>query len=349
MYPAASMKAWAMNILVTDYAWNDLEIEQTILHRIGATLITAKEGSEDELGALVEDVDGILTNWKPVTQRVIENAAKCKVIGRYGVGLDNIDVRYATTAGIVVTNVPAYCVDEVAEHAMALLLSLARKVTFFDRAIKGGRYNLAAGTPLFRVKGKTLGVIGFGGIGRRLAEKAAAFGLRVLVFSRSDDGDKNPDLGAGIEHAAFSDVLGSSDFISVHLPLTSQTRHLFGYETFRKMKRTAFFVNTARGGVVDPAGLLRALDDRLIAGAGLDVFATEPPDPDDPLILHPLVVATPHAGFNSVESLESLRTTAAEQMVDLLEGRVPQFVVNPGVFRQSNLRIALHSTRAAKD
>jgi D-3-phosphoglycerate dehydrogenase len=335
------METSAVIILVTDYAWEDLEIERTILQRIGATLVPAKEGSENELIGLAKHVDGILTNWKSVTQRVIENAGKCKAIGRYGVGLDNIDVRCATAAGIVVTNVPAYCLEEVAEHAMALLLSLARKVTFFDRAIKGGRYDLASGTPLFRIKGKTLGIIGFGGIGRRMAKKAAAFGLRVLVSSRR--ANPNSGLAPSIECAGFAEVLGSSDFISVHLPLTTETHHLFGYETFRQMKRTAFFINTARGAVIDPASLLRALDDGLIAGAGLDVFATEPPDPDDPLILHPRVVATPHAGFNSVESLESLRTTAAEQMVELFSGRVPQFVVNPGVLKQSNLRIALHS------
>ena len=334
-----------MKILVTDYAWNDLEIERAILQKIGATLIAAKEGSERELRELAEGVDGILTNWKPVTERVIENAAKCKAIGRYGVGLDNIDVLSATTAGIVVTNVPTYCLEEVAEHAMALLLSLARKVTFFDRAIKSGRYDLAAGTPLFRVAGKTLGIIGFGRIGRRMAEKARAFGLQVLVFSRS--ANANADLGAGIERASFSDVLASSDFISIHLPLTSETRHLFGYETFGQMKRTAFIINTARGDVLDPASLLRALDDGLIAGAGLDVFAPEPPRPDDPLILHRRVVATPHAAFNSVESSQFLRTTAAEQMVELLSGTVPQFVVNPQVFSQSNLRIALHGTRTA--
>ena len=174
-----------MKVLVTDYAWRDLEIEREILGKVGAKLVAAAEGSEQELQGLAEDADGILTNWKPVTQKVIQSAGKCKAIGRYGIGLDNIDVRFATSVGIVVTNVPVYCLDEVTEHAMALLLSLARKVTFFDRAIKHGKYDLAAETPMFRVSGKTLGIIGFGSIGKLMAQKAQAFGMHVVVHSRN--------------------------------------------------------------------------------------------------------------------------------------------------------------------
>src|ERR1039458_5654416 len=139
------MKRWPMKILVSDYAWDDLEIEAKILHKAGAELVAAETGSEDELVNLAPNADGILTNWKKVTKRVIANAPKCKAIGRYGVGLDNIDVQYATSMGIVVTNVPAYCLEEVSDHAMALLLALARKVTFYDRAIKIGNSQHQAG------------------------------------------------------------------------------------------------------------------------------------------------------------------------------------------------------------
>ena len=134
-----------MTILVTDYAWRDLEIERSIFKAAGGELLVAKTGAEDELAGLAPDADGILTNWKPVTQKVISAASRCKSIGRYGVGLDNIDVRYATSVGIVVTNVPSYCLEEVSDHAMALLLTLARKVAFYDRMIKGGKYELSAG------------------------------------------------------------------------------------------------------------------------------------------------------------------------------------------------------------
>jgi D-3-phosphoglycerate dehydrogenase / 2-oxoglutarate reductase len=329
-----------MQVLVTDYVWPDLEIERGILQRAGAAVVPAKYGSEPELCELAKDADGILTTWKPVTRSVIKAASHCKAIGRYGIGLDNIDVRYATSVGIVVTNVPIFCLDEVAEHAMALLLSLARKVSFFDRAIKHGKYDLAAETPMFRIKGKTLGLIGFGSIGKRVAEKAQAFGLRVIAHSRS--GCANAQSDSSVEFLGFDEVLALSDYLSLHVPLTDQTRHMLNYDAFRKMKPSAFLINTARGAVIDREGLLRALDERLIAGAGLDVFAPEPPDPGDPLILHPRVIATPHAAFSSEESVRDLRITAAYQMLNLLTGRIPESVVNPEVMRQPNLRVSFN-------
>jgi D-3-phosphoglycerate dehydrogenase len=332
-----------MKVLVTDYAWKDLEVEREILAKAGTQLIMAPTGAEDELQNLATDVDGILTNWKPVTQKVISNASRCRIICRLGVGLDNIDVRYATSVGIIVTNVPNYCREEVTEHALALLLSLARKVTFFDRASKRGKYDLAAGTPLFRIRGKTLGIVGFGSIGMLMAEKAHAFGLKVLVHSRG--GNARASASPAVTHVSFAELLRLSDFISLHLPLTVETRNLFDYAAFQQMKPTAFLINTARGGIIEPAGLLRAFNDGLIAGAGLDVYAAEPPDPSDPLILHPLVIATPHAAFNSEESIHDLRTTAASQMRDLLSGRVPEFVVNPQVYDQQNLRADLKNTK----
>ena len=330
-----------MKVLITDYAWRNLDLEREILAKIRAQLIVAPTSADDELQNLAADVDGILTNWKPVTEKVISNATRCQMIGRFGVGLDNIDVSYATSMGIVVTNVPNYCLDEVTEHALALLLSLARKVTFFDRANKRGVYDLAAGTPLFRVKGKVLGIVGFGSIGSLMAVKARALGLKVLVHSRTGGSAASPS--SEVIPASFAELLRQSDFISLHLPLSGETRNLFNYETFQQMKRTAFLINTARGGVVHSADLVRALDEGLIAGAGLDVYATEPPAPGDPLIMHPRVIATPHAAFNSEESIHDLRTTAATQICDLLSGRMPNFVVNPQVLDQQNLRADLRT------
>jgi D-3-phosphoglycerate dehydrogenase / 2-oxoglutarate reductase len=324
-----------MNVLVTDYAWKDLEMERVILGKIGATLVVAERGTEDELEALAADAAGILTNWKPVTERTIRAAERCKSIGRYGVGLDNIDVGYATSVGIVVTNVPTYCLDEVSEHAMALLLSLARKVAFYDHALKRGKYDLEAETPMFRVRGKTLGILGSGRIGRRLGQKAQAFGLRVIFLGHGGKTEAEPS----VEYAPLSDLLRQSDYVSVHLPLTPETHHLLNYEALRQMKPTAFLINTARGGVLDSAGLLRVLDEGRIAGAGLDVFEQEPPPANDPLVLHPRVIATPHAAFNSEESLADLRTTAASQMAHLLSGQLAEFMVNPQVLTQANLRI----------
>jgi D-3-phosphoglycerate dehydrogenase / 2-oxoglutarate reductase len=326
-------------VLVTDYAWNSLAIEQEILGKVGAELIVAQKGSEDELAELAHDAEGILTCWKPVTRRVIEQAIKCQAIGRYGIGLDNIDVQCATTMGIVVTNVPAYCVDEVSEHAMALLLSCARKVPLYDKAAKSGTYDVRAGGPIYRIRGKTLGIVGFGKIGRAVYEKARGFGLTIVVHDSKVSA--SAVAAFGIEVVSFEELLNRSDYISIHLPLTSETVRLFNAEAFRRMKSTAFVINTSRGGVVDSLALLKALNDGQIAGAGLDVLAQEPPASDDPLVLHAGTIITPHAAFNSEESLQDLETTAATQMADLLSGKLPEFVVNPEVLEQTNLRAKL--------
>jgi len=328
-----------MKILVTDFAWNDLQIEQQMLSPLNATLVAAKTGEEDELVQLAADVQGIFTNWKRVSRRVIENAPSCKAIVRYGVGLDNIDVPFATDSGIVVANVPNYCLEEVSDHALALLLALARKVTIFDRSTKNGIYDLRLGTPFYRLRGKILGLVGLGQIGTAVARKALGLGLKVIAFSRS--GMPARTGTETVEAVSFSELLNHSDYISLHVPLTPETRHLFNTAAFRQMKPTAFLINTARGDVIDSSALLSALDENLIAGAALDVLPKEPPDADDPLLRHPRIVVTPHAAFNSVESLEELRMTASAEMRDILQGKKPEFVVNPDVLRHPNLRASL--------
>ena len=330
-------------ILVTDYAWRSLDRERRILEKVDATIISANDGDEDELSMLASDVDGILTCWKRISDKVIRNAPRCLAIGRYGIGLDNIDVRSATQAGIVVTNVPSYCVEEVSDHAMALLLSLARKITFYDRAIKNGVYDLRSQTPLYRISGKTLGIVGFGRTAKLLYRKAAGFGLKILACAPRLS---NSQLGHHeVEVVTFPELLRRSDFISIHAPLTPDTRNLFDLEAFRQMKSSAFIVNTSRGDIIDANALLKALDEGLIAGAALDVFATEPPDLSDSLILHPRTIVTPHAAFNSEESLEELQETAATQMAHVLSGKLPPFVVNPEVLTQANLRAVFAGVR----
>jgi D-3-phosphoglycerate dehydrogenase len=250
--------------------------------------------------------------------------------------LDNIDVQFATQVGIVVTNVPGFCSEEVSDHAMALLLSLVRKVTFYDRKVKAGAYDLQSETPLYRMSGKTLGILGFGKIGRALCRKAKGFGLRVLICTPRVS---QTDLSASeVEVVTFPEFLRRSDYISIHAPLTRETRHLFNLDAFREMKPTAFIVNTSRGDVIESKALLTALNERLIAGAALDVLPNEPPNSDDQLVLHSRTIVTPHVAFNSEESLEELQVTAAAQMADVLCGRLPPFIVNPVVLTQANLR-----------
>lgn len=326
-----------MKVLISDYAWESLEPERKILAEAGASLIVAESGNEDELVKMAGDVDGILTCWKPVTARVIRQAVKCRAIGRYGIGLDNIDVACATEQGIVVTNVPSYCVEEVSDHALALLLSLARKVTAYDHAVKGGRYDLRAPTPLYRLSGKTLGIVGFGKIGRTLSRKVQGFNFKILVY----DPYLEPASLAGsqVESVSFHELLRRSDFISIHVPLSAGTRGMFNTETFMKMKPTSFLVNTSRGALIDEQALLQALNDGIIAGAGLDVLSVEPPSPRDALVLHPRTIITPHAAFYSEESVLELQTTAARQMAEVLLGRRPPHIVNLEVLQRTNLRV----------
>jgi D-3-phosphoglycerate dehydrogenase len=326
-------------VLITDYAWNDVELERAILARVDAQLVVAESGSEQELAELAPGVDGIMTCWKSVTSKVIDAAGRCIAIGRYGIGLDNIDVTEATRLGMVVTNVPAYCVEEVSDHALSLLLSLARKVAFFDRAIKSGVYNLQAQAPLYRLRGRVLGIVGFGRIGRTLYQKTRGLGLRILVFDPYVDAASVKDFD--VEVVSFEDLLKRSDFISIHVPLTNETRALFDLAALRQMKPTSFLINTSRGSVIDAAGLLEALDKGIIAGAALDVLPQEPPDPADPLLRHPKTVMTPHAAFYSEESLVELRETTAAQMAAVLSGVRPGNIVNPEVLKQPNLRAAI--------
>jgi D-3-phosphoglycerate dehydrogenase len=281
---------------------------------------------------MAADCDAIMTNWAKVPEPVIAAAPRCKIIARLGIGLDNIDVAAATRRGIVVTNVPDYCVIEVAEHAFALLLAMSRKVAFYHHETKSGRYNLQAGPQLRRIEGQTLGILGLGNIGRRLAEKAAALGLSVLAAGRTPRA--NNQLPAGVTWTNLDDLLSRSDYISLHVPLTPETKHVIGAPQFARMKPSAYLINTSRGGLIDHAALFSALNAGQLAGAALDVQDPEPPDLSQPPFNDPRVVVTPHAAFVSLESLENLRRRTATQVAAYLQGNIPENVVNPSVLKQ---------------
>ena len=288
-------------ILITDYAWSSIEPERQVLAKIGAEPIVAETGNEEELLTLAPMVDGILTCWKPVRECVIASAKKCQIIARYGIGLDNIDVETATKNGIIVTNVPAYCVDEVSDHAMALLLACARKIPRFNAAIKSGTWDQNIGPQMYRLREKTLGIVGFGHIGKAIIPKAKAFGLTVKVYSQRTSPKSIQQHGA--EKVSIKELLETSDFITIHAPLTTETQHMFSHDEFRAMKSTAFLINTARGGIVDTSALTAALQKGEIAGAGIDVLETEPPEAGEILLTLDNVVITPHAAFVSEESI----------------------------------------------
>ena len=314
-------------VLLTDYAWPDLEIERQILSGIDAELVVPPAQDVATLVASAADVDAIMTNWAKVPAAVIAASPKCRIVARLGIGLDNIDVAAATERRIMVTNIPDYCLIEVAEHALALLLALSRKVAFYHHETKSGRYDLKAGPVLRRIEGQTLGIVGLGNIGKRLADKAVALGLRVVATTR-----KQRSAPAGVNFVNLDDLLTQSDYVSLHTPLSSETRHMIGAAQLARMKPTAYLINTARGGLIDNVALTMALAEGQLAGAALDVQDPEPPNLALPPWNDPRVVVTPHAAFVSQESLANLRSRTARQVVTALNGGRPENVVNPEVF-----------------
>lgn len=324
-------------VLVTDYAWPNLGIEQDILAGVGAELLIPKEGSEDELVALAPQADAMLVNWNRCTARMIRAAAKCIVIVRYGVGVDNIDIPVATENGIVVANVPDYCMDEVSNHAMAFLLAGTRRLTVYDRSVKSHTWAVKVGMPYPRLSGCTLGIIGFGRIGKTVAPKALAFGFRVLVHDPYIDQKDITDRGC--VPATFAALLSESDFVTLHVPLTPETNGLINDKALRLMKPSAWLINTARGPVVDVKALTVALKEGRLAGAGLDVLPVEPPDWNDELFTLPNVINTPHSAFYSEGSLQELLEKSATRVAEVLRGKVPSSIINSEVLKQGNLRM----------
>jgi D-3-phosphoglycerate dehydrogenase / 2-oxoglutarate reductase len=315
-----------MRVLITDYAWNDLDIERSVLAEHDIELVVAPAGDVATLAKLAADCDAIMTNWAKVPEAVIAACARCQIVARLGIGLDNIDVAYASSRGIVVTNCPDYCLVEVAEHALGLLLALSRKVAYYHHATKSGTYDLRAGAALRRIEGQTLGIIGYGNIGQKLAAKARPLGLQILATSRTKRGEQD-----GARFVELDELLSASDYVSLHVPATQETKNMLGAAQFARMKPSAYLINTARGAVIDHAALADALEAGKLAGAALDVQEVEPPDLSKRPYNDPRVIVTPHAAFVSVESLENLRRRVAQQVADRLRGRVPENVVNPAV------------------
>ncbi len=313
------------HVLITDYQWPTLDIERSILEPLPAQLLVAKTGEEAEFVSLAPQADAILTCWKQVTPQVIDAAPGCRLIVRYGIGLDNIAVDHATRLGIPVTNAPTYCLEEVAEHALALMLALARRVTRFDRAFRAGGYNAVPFAGMRRIGGKHLGILGYGNIGRTLARKARSIGFKIVVHDPAVQ-SLPPEEGRVVD---FDTLLRECDFVSVHAPLIPATRNLIGTAALAKIKPGAFVVNTSRGGLVDPDAVLAALNSGRLGGAALDVFPVEPPDLSHPLFQHPHFIGTPHSAFYSEESVEDLQHTSAGQVRDVLTGQVPSPIVNP--------------------
>jgi D-3-phosphoglycerate dehydrogenase len=307
-------------VFITDYAWPDVEIERKVIEDAGFRLVAgpAAPAPAAQIEALVEQhrPAGILTNWAPVSARAVALSPNLRIIGRLGVGLDNIAVDEATRRGIWVTNVPDYCFEEVADHSVGMLLSFTRGLMHFDREVKAGRWEPSTAR-LQRMSTLTVGILGYGRIGRSTAQKLNGFGARVLAYTRT------PKTEAGVEFVALDKLLHESDAVIVHIPLTPDTKHLLNRERFASMKRGAFLVNVSRGAVVDTNALIEALQSGQIGGAALDVLENEPHVPPALLAL-PNVMITPHIAFTSDASLRELRTWASEEIVRVLKGQPPK-------------------------
>lgn len=313
-------------VVITDHVFPSLEIERALLGAIGAEIVVTQATSDGQLLDVVTGADALLVCYAPITRRVIERLDRCRVIARYGIGVDNVDVDAATARGIVVTNVPDYCVDEVSDHALALLLGCARRLAFLDRRVRGGRWDARDATPMHRLRGQVLGLIGFGKIPRRLAGKARALGLDLLAF---DPYVPAEEMTAHVTtKVTLEDLLARSDFVSVHAPLVAETRGLIGEAALRAMKPTAYLINTSRGPLVSFDAVVRALREGWIAGAALDVLETEPPAATGMFGELDTLLLTPHVAFYSEEAVQELQRKAVDSVVRVLSGEAPRYPVN---------------------
>ena len=319
-----------LQIAVFDSVFPNLDPAREVLARAGAELHLAKEATPEAMLAVGKPADGVLVTYAKVTAEIIRQMPRCKVISRFGIGVDNVDIPAATSQGIVVTKVPDYCLDEVSDHAMALLLALIRKIPASNARTQTGRWEMSAVVPIHRLRGTVLGLVGFGRIPQLVAPKAKAFGMKVVAY--------DPYIPVevlrkeGVQGVSFDELVMISDYISIHTPLMPETRHLFNADVFSRMKPDAYLVNTARGPIVDEAALAVALDRKQLAGAALDVMETEPPV-GSPLLGRDNVIITPHTSFYSEESLVELQTKAADEVVRVLTGQRPRNPVNPEVVK----------------
>jgi len=319
-------------VVITDYDFGDIDVERGILEAVGAEVVGLQSKSEEDLFEAAHDCAAMINQYARIGRSTITRMNKCEVIARYGVGVDIVDVETATERGILVTNVLDYCTEEVADHAIALWLTLARKLPDYDKATHEGIWRWQSGQPVYRIRGRTLGVVSLGKIGQAIASRAKAFGTSVIAYDPYIPEDTATELG--VELVSKEALLSRSDYVLMQAPMTPQTRHFLSDAEFAIMKPGAILVNTGRGPTVDNAALYRALTEGKLAAAGLDDPEEEPAkraswDPaDNPLFSLPNVLVTPHAAYYSEESIRAARTIAATQVAKVLTNQQPDFPVN---------------------
>ena len=317
-------------VLITDPYHQNFHIEKEILAGINAEVFVSHCKTEEDVIKICSDMDGLLVSYVPIGKKVIENLHKCKVIVKYAVGVDNIDLEAATLKKIFVVNVPRYCVEEVSTHTVALLLNLIRKISKYDQSVKKGCWDPLVGDPIFRLENRILGIIGFGNIGKRVAEKFRPFKFSIIVYDPLVNDKIISKYGA--KKVELEALLRQSDYISLHCPLNKYTKHLIDFEEIAIMKKGVFIINTSRGETINQKALYKALQNGKIAGAALDVLEKDPPSLID-IINADNIIYTPHVAWNSVEAETELRKSAAQEVKRVLEGGKPLNIVNEEVLK----------------
>jgi len=317
----------SFNVVYTDHGFSDVETEQALIASADGNLTVAQCKTPVEVLEAARDADALLVQWAPVPAEVINELQQCKVIVRIGIGTDNVDLNAARDRGIPVCNVPDYCIDEVADHSMALTLALARHLSAIDQRVRSGTWKIVPDAPMPSFASMTFATVGFGRIARAVLDRARGFRFKLAAFDPFQDDDAFAK--AGVTRLTLGDLFTSADIISLHSPLTPETHHLINTERLQQMKNTAIVVNTARGGLIDTNALAEALQAGDIAGAGLDVFETEPLPDDHPLRNCPNALLTSHIAWYSDQSVPTLQRKAAEEVVRALRGEPLLHRVNP--------------------
>jgi D-3-phosphoglycerate dehydrogenase / 2-oxoglutarate reductase len=316
-----------LKVLITDFDYADVELERHVLEGAGLELTTAQCRTEEDVIEAGRGVSALLTQYAPITARVLAELPELRMVGRYGVGYDIVDVEAARERGVWVANVPDYGTEEVAVHALSMALALLRHLPLYDRDVKGGRWHPASTGPLFRLKNLTLGVVGLGRIGGTFARRASPWFGTTLGCDPYLAEDAWPE---GVERASLEEVFSESLVVSLHPPLTEETRGFIDRDLLGLMPEGGYLVNTARGGLVVMDDLLWAMEEGPLAGAALDVLPHEPPAPDHPLLSNPNVILTPHAAFYSLEAEEEVRRKAALNVVSWAREGRPLYPVVEG-------------------
>ncbi len=323
--------------IVTDYVWPNLDIERSILSENGIDLVDCKSMSREDILSESADADAIIFCFAEVDAELLEKAKKCKVASRYGIGVDNIDIKKCTELGIVVTNIPDYCLEEVADHAIGMILNLNRRIgEHWDLVRNGGWHELNLDIPVLRLSEATLGIVGFGRIGKTIAKRMSSFGLKIIA---SDPILKSGDTIDEVKIVTFDQLLEESDFITVHVPLMENTHHLFSKPEFSKMKNNAILINCARGGLINEKEAFLALENNEIGGIGLDVIEEMSDKPSSPLFESNNVIITPHTAFFSKSSNEELQKRTAQEVVRVINSKQPENFINPEVINNSRLKL----------